>query len=114
MDPAPFLTTLYVFVDDCCMALPVARRRGPQPSLTRSEVVTLALYSQWGRFGSERDFYRYAERRLREAFPRLPHRTQFNRQLRREQDTIVAVGQMIADRLAARTAEYEVLDTTAA
>lgn len=114
MDPDTFLTTLYVFVDECCTALPMPRRRGPRPSLTRSEAVTLALYSQWGRFGSERDFYRYAERRLLGAFPRLPHRTQLNRQIRRERDTIVAVGHAIADRLGARTVEYEVLDTTAA
>jgi hypothetical protein len=114
MDPDTFLTTLYVLVDECCTALPAERRRGPSPALTRSEAVTLALMSQWGRFESERDFYRYAERRLREAFPRLPHRTQFNRQIRRERDTIVAVGHVLADRLDARAVEYEVLDVTAA
>jgi hypothetical protein len=114
MDPDTFLTALYVLVDECCTALAVERRRGPAPALTRSEAVTLALMSQWGRFESERGFYRYAERRLREAFPQLPHRTQFNRQLRRERDTIVAVGHAIADRLDARAVEYEVLDGTAA
>jgi hypothetical protein len=114
MDPDTFLTTLYVLVDECCTALPIERRRGRKSSLTRSEAVTLALFSQWGRFGSERDFYRYADQRLREAFPRLPHRTQVNRQIRRERDTIVAVGDAIADRLDARTVEYEVLDATAA
>jgi Transposase DDE domain len=114
MDPDTFLTTLYVLVDDCCRALPAPRRRGPAPTLTRGEAVTLALLSQWGRFGSERDFYRYADRRLRGAFPRLPHRTQLNRQIRRERDTIVAVGHAVADRLGARAGEYEVLDATAA
>ena len=114
MDPDTFLTTLYVLVDACCRDVPVERRRGPAPALTRSEAVTLALFSQWGRFGSERDFYRYAERRLRGAFPRLPHRTQFNRQIRRERDTIAAVGHAIADRLGARAVEYEVVDGTAA
>jgi hypothetical protein len=114
MAPDTFLTTLYVLVDECCRGLSAERRRGPAPALTRSEAVTLALFSQWGRFGSERDFYRYADRRLRGAFPRLPHRTQLNRQIRRERDTIVAVGHAIADRLDARTAEYEVLDATAA
>ena len=114
MDPDTFLTTLYVLVDDCCKELAAARRRGPAPALTRSEVVTLALMSQWGRFGSERDFYRFADRRLRGAFPRLPHRTQLNRQIRRERDAIVAVGHRVADRLGARTVEYEVVDVTAA
>lgn len=114
MDPDTFLTTLYVLVDECCTALAAVRRRGPAPALHRSEAVTLALFSQWGRFGSERDFYRYANRRLRGAFPRLPHRTQLNRQIRREHDTIVAVGQAVAERLDVASAEYEVLDGTAA
>lgn len=114
MDPDTFLTTLYVLVDEICLDLPVERRRGPAPALSRSEAVTLALYGQWGRFGSERDFYRHADRRLRGLFPRLPHRTQLNRQIRREGDTIVAVGHALADRLDARAVEYEVFDGTAA
>jgi hypothetical protein len=114
MDPDTFLTTLYVLVDECCRALPAVRRRGPAPALDRSEAVTLALFGQWGRFGSERDFYRYADQRLRGAFPRLPHRTQMNRQFRREQETIVAVGHAVAERLGAYEASYEVLDATAA
>src|SRR4051812_22697587 len=114
MDPDTFLTTLYGLVDECCSALAAARRRGPAPTLTRSEAVTLALFSQWGRFASERDFYRYADQRLRGAFPRLPHRTQFKRQIRREHDTLVAVGHALADRLDARAVEDEVLDGTPA
>src|SRR5688572_7510805 len=94
--------------------LPAARRRGPAPALTRSEAVTLALFGQWGRFTSERDVSRYADRRLRGAFPRLPDRTQLNRKSRRERDAIVAVGHAVADRLGARAGEYEVLDATAA
>ena len=38
--------------------------------------------SRWGRFSSERDFYRYARSRLRDAFPTLPDRSQFNRLVR--------------------------------
>src|SRR4051794_41888335 len=81
MDPDTFLTTLYVLVDERCRGLPEVRRRGPEPALSRSEAITLALLGQWGRFGSERDFYRYADRRLRGAVPRLPPRTQLNRQI---------------------------------
>src|SRR4051794_41960459 len=102
MDPDTFLTTLYVLVDERCRGLPEVRRRGPEPALSRSEAITLALLGQWGRFGSERDFYRYADRRLRGAFPRLPHRTQLNRQIRRERDAIVAGGAAGADPLGGR------------
>jgi hypothetical protein len=115
MDPDTFLTTLYVLIDEWCKAQPAAaRRRGRPPSLARAEVVTLALYGQWARFGSERGFYRYADRRLRDAFPRLPDRAQLNRRMRAEYEAIVAVGRHLAGLLGAGEAPYEVLDATAA
>jgi hypothetical protein len=53
-----FLTTLYVMVDDFCRAHPPKHSRpGPDASLSSSEVVTLAIFSRWSRFSSERDFY---------------------------------------------------------
>jgi hypothetical protein len=115
LDPDTFLTGLYVFVDAWCKQHPAAAGSAGRPSaLTRSEVVTLALFGQWRRFSSERDFYRYAQQCLLGAFPRLPVRSQFNRQVRAEHDTIVAVGQSLAERLGAHEATYEVLDATAA
>lgn len=66
IDPDTFLTTLYVMADDFCKCqLVPARVPGPRASLTQSEVITLALFGQWERFGSERDFYRYASQHLR-------------------------------------------------
>lgn len=63
-------------------SLPPECRPGPAASLTRSEVLTLALRGQWQCFESERAFYRYAQRHWRGAFPSLPDRTQFNRLVR--------------------------------
>jgi hypothetical protein len=78
-----FLTTLYVIVDDFCQShVPTKRRPGPEASLSSSEVLTLAIFARWSRLGSERDFYRYAQTHLREAFPTLPDRSQFNRSVR--------------------------------
>jgi hypothetical protein len=113
LDPDTFLTILYVVVDEWCNAHAACRRRGRPPALTRSEAVTLALYGQWARFASERDFYRYADRHLRRAFPGLPHRTQLNRRIRTVYETIVAVGHHLADRLGAGEAPYQALDATA-
>ena len=67
VDTDTFLTALYVMADDFRKSqLPAVP--GPKPSLTGSEVITLVIFSQWVRFRSERDFYRYAVSRLRPAF----------------------------------------------
>jgi hypothetical protein len=48
-------------VDDFCHSRPQKEQLpGPDASLSPSEVVTLAIFSRWSRFSSERDFYRYA------------------------------------------------------
>jgi hypothetical protein len=110
LDADTFLTTLYVMVDDFCKAnLPAEVRPGPGASLSRSEVVTLAIFGQWGRFSSERDFFRYAQQRLRAAFPTLPNRTQFNRLLRRHHDAIVAFDLSLREET-----DLELLDLSAA
>ena len=71
LDADTFLTELYVMVDDFCKAsLPAETRPGPEASLSRSEVVTLAIFGPWGRFSSERDFWRFAQARLLSLIPR--------------------------------------------
>jgi len=92
VDTDTFLTTLYVMVDDFCKdeLEPASNKPGQQASLSRSEVVTLAVYGQWGRFGSERDFYRFADQRLQPAFPTLPDRSQYNRLVRHHCAAIAA------------------------
>lgn len=108
-----FLTTLYVMVDDFCKAsLPAEVHPGPQAALSRSEVLTLAIVGQWQGFGSERGFYRYAQRHLRPAFPTLPTREQFNRQLRHHQSALVACFLHLVQLLAAQHCGYEALDSS--
>jgi len=112
VDVDTFLTTLYVMVDDFCKAsLPPEPRPGPQATLSRSEVVTLAIFGQWQGFGSERGFYRYAQRHLRAAFPQVPTREQFNRQMRQHHEAVVAFFRHLVQRLAAQCCVYEALDS---
>jgi hypothetical protein len=114
MDPETFLMELYVLADDFCKReLPPDRHPGPAAMLDRSEVVSLAVLSQWARFRSERDCWRYAETRLCSAFPHLPSRPQFNRQVRRQQAAITAFALWLATQLGADTAPYEALDGSA-
>ena len=91
VDVDTFLTPLYVMADDfCTTSLPPEAPPGPQTTLSRSEVVTLALCGQWQSCGSERGLYRYAQRHLRPAFPSLPTREQCNRQVRPPHAALVA------------------------
>lgn len=112
LDPETFLTELYVLVDEFCKAHPAPRRPGPAPALTESEVLTLALFSHWAPFASERAFYRYAARHLRALFPTLPSRPQFNRLVRRCHDRLAAFALDLGRALAATDPVFEVLDGT--
>ena len=115
LDVDTFLTALYVMVEDFCHSQPPKRRPGPQASLSEREVITLAIFARWGRFCGERDFYRYARRRLHDAFPTLPDRSQFNRLVR----SCVGLIEEVALHLLALMpnarggACYEALDTSA-
>src|SRR5512143_1579149 len=114
VDSDTFLTTLYVMIDDFCKGHLTPEPHGGAPaSLTQSEVLTLALVGQWQCFLSERGFYRYAQQRLRAAFPTLPDRRQFNRLLRRHHAAVVAFSLPLVQRLPAQQCGYEVLDATA-
>ena len=113
VEPDTFLTILYVMVDDFCKAnFSPEKGPGPKVSLTRSEVVTLAIFGQWSSFGSERGFYRYAQHRLRPAFPTLPHRSQFNRMLRRHYEVIAAFFLHLVELMQARHCPYEAMDSS--
>ena len=73
MDLDSFLVSLYMLVDDWWKERHsrIVRRPGRPAALSDSEVLTLAILSQWSRFRSERDFWRFADAHLREYFPNL-------------------------------------------
>ncbi len=104
MDPDTFLTTLYVMIDDFCQSAGFheKHRPGPSASLSCSEVVTLAVFGQWGQFPSERAFYRYALCHLRQAFPTLPQREQFNRLQRQYRDAIAGFSLYLVQQMQAQ------------
>ncbi len=114
VDVDTFLTTLYVMADDFCHSHPPNRKPGPQRSLSESEVLTLAIFARWSRFTSERDFYRYADTKLRDAFPTLPDRSQYNRSVRSHDNPIEAFALHLVSFLAdARKHPYQALDSSA-
>ena len=73
VDTDTFLTVLYVMADAFCKCQ--SRPEGTpglRASLTGSEVVTLVIFSQWGRFRSERDFYTLCRQPTSVSFPDAP------------------------------------------
>jgi len=113
VDVDTFLTILYVMADDFCkIFLPPEPHPGPPAALSRSEVVTLALFGQWQGFGSERGLYRYTQHHLRAALPSLSAREQYNRQVRRQHAALVAFFLYLVHLLAAQCCAYEALDSS--
>ena len=115
MDLNHFLTALYVLVDDWSRANRHAqRRRGPgRPVLlSDAEVITLAILSQWPRFRSERDFWRFADAHLRPYFPNLLSQSRLNRRIRKLEQELRALQRDLASTLADPSTVYRVLDTT--
>jgi hypothetical protein len=115
LKPDAFLLALYVEVDDFCkthvdLVGSCTPARGSQWALSPAEVVTLAVFGQWGRFQRERGFYRYAEQCLRPLFPRLPHRSQFNRCTRACSPILAGFFTYLAQELGASESRFEVLD----
>jgi hypothetical protein len=114
LDVDTFLTILYVMVDDLCHCRRPKRRPGPKASLSESKVITLAIFARWGRFASERDFYRYAQTKLRGAFPTLPDRSQFNRLVRSQVGLIEEVAlYLAAEAMGNGEGLYQALDSSA-
>lgn len=117
LDYDTFLSALYVRVDDFgkthdALLTSLLHAPGEPTALSPSEVATLAIFGQWGRFRSEHAFYGFAQQRLRPLFPRLPTRAQFNRAQRRYAPLVVAFFQQLARELGSRESAYEILDRT--
>lgn len=115
MDLDSFLVSLYVLVDDWWQDAHDARaprRPGRPPLLSDAEVLTLAILSQWPRFRSERDFWRFASSHLRGYFPDLCTQGQLNRRIRALEPELRALQRALAEGLADPSAVYRVMDTT--
>ena len=84
MDLDSFLVSSYVLVDDWWKLEHASRppKTGRPALLSDSEVITLAILAQWPRIRSERDFWRFAQARLRPYFPALCWQSQLNRRIR--------------------------------
>jgi len=108
------LVSLFVLVDDWWQDKhrDGPRKPGRPPRLYPSEVLTLAIVSQWPRFRSERDFFRFADAHLRGYFPNLLTHGQLNRRIRALEPELRALQAHLSATLAGGSEVYRVLDTT--
>src|SRR5215208_1828930 len=116
MDLDSLLVSLYVLVDvwwrERHPPSVVPNKPGRPALLCESEVLTLAILSQWPRFRSERDFWRFACSHLRPYFPMLCTQGQLNRRIRTLHPELRLLQRDFAEDLAQPSAVYRVMDTT--
>ncbi len=75
---------VYVRIDDALVsrAVPIPRRPGPPPACSDAEVLTLAVVRHLLERRSERAWLAEVRRDWTHYFPRVPHRSEFNRRVR--------------------------------
>jgi hypothetical protein len=114
VDLEHLLVSLYVLVDEWWQEThpPTPKKAGRPPSLSASEVLTLAVLAQWPRWRSERDFWRFADVHLRGYFPNLLSHGQLNRRIRALEPELRALQRDLARTLTDGSEVYHVLDTT--
>ena len=81
MDIITFLISVYCLVDDS-LAGKKLRRRGPEPTLSDAEVLTIEIVGEFLGIDTEAGLYRFFRRHFGSWFPGLRkiHRTTFTRQ----------------------------------
>ncbi|MDQ3223387.1 MAG: hypothetical protein M3Q75_07965 [Gemmatimonadota bacterium] len=107
-----FLTTVYTVVDDWYRAVAAPTkpvRRGHQPEMSDSEVLTLQVCQQWLGW-SERLFLAYVARHWRDYFPRLLDQSSYNRRTRDLAGCAVQLIGHLARLLGETDDPYQVID----
>jgi len=81
MDLSTFIVTVFCLVDDQLKGMRI-RQRGPSPTLSDSEVLTIEVVGEFLGIETDKALYRYFRRHYGEFFPALGevHRTTFSRQ----------------------------------
>jgi hypothetical protein len=95
IDKNTILSTIFTIVDDALKVPKIAfhlhRFSGPQPDMSDSEVITVALYEELIGEPREDHFYRLHAQSLRAYFPKLLERSRYNRRKRDLWKIILAI-----------------------
>ncbi len=82
MDISTFLVIIYCLIDDWLQEQPKYRQRGPQPTLSDSELLTIEVVGSWLGLATDKGVFIHFRRHFRDWFPAIGqiHRTTFVRQ----------------------------------
>src|SRR2546423_3307409 len=117
LDVDTFLVTVYCVIDDLSQEAFAAHkpvRRGAEPEMSDSEVLTVVVLTQWQQSRSESAFLGYVRHHWRVYFPRVLSQSAFNRRARDLMGVLCALGPVLSQRLdqaLGSAPHYEVLDT---
>lgn len=117
LDLDTFIIMIYVFVEEWYQKAiaPVKAKRGRPSKFSDSEMLTVALLSEW-RAGvswqSERGCLRYLQQHYQAWFPHLPQRSAFNTRKRHLLGVCIRLQQAVAELLnASEVPSYESVDS---
>ena len=111
-DFSELCTYVYVIVDDIWQTIRHEfRHPGPASEFSDSEVMTLAIVAELVEMDEEKAFLEYVRRNHSALFPKLPHRTRYNRRRRQLTGAVNEIRRRVLCCLPVDLAAYWLIDS---
>ena len=111
-DFADLCTHVYVIVDDIWQTIRHEfGHPGPESEFSDSEVMTLAIVAELVEMDEEKAFLKYVRRNHSPLFPKLPHRTRYNRRRRQLAGAVNEIRRRVLGCLPVNLAAYWLIDS---
>lgn len=110
-----FFLVSYVIIDDIYHKIIPDRirfrRNYTESKLSDSEIITLAIVGEIHGISSEKAWFNYVRKNLKDLFPNLSHRTRFNRTRRNLESVINAIRKEIGNYLGYNQSDLYIIDS---
>lgn len=110
-----FFLVSYVIIDDIYHKIIPDhirfRRNYTESKLSDSEIITLAIVGEIHGISSEKAWFNYVRKNLKDLFPNLSHRTRFNRTRRNLESVINAIRKEIGSYLGYNQSDFYIVDS---
>jgi hypothetical protein len=111
LDTTTVLTVMFTRIDDFCKQI-CKRKTGPVPKLSDSELITVALFSELANKNSDYQQVAFSKQWLKDYFPDMIDRSQYNRRLRSLDELINHIRVEILGDIIMEIADLHILDST--